>query len=84
MSGREQAISKLAHHSQGEAHFCPIIYSYTNNSNDFTNSWYWSRIEGVDWRDECQVSYVDGYDDCLKEISVIIDELEKLNTLEIN
>lgn len=34
--------------------------------------------EGVDWRDECQVSYVNGYDDCLKEISAIIDELELL------
>ena len=34
--------------------------------------------EGVDWRDECQVSYVNGYDDCLKEISAICDELEAL------
>ena len=34
--------------------------------------------EGVDWRDECQVSYVNGYDDCLKEISAITDELELL------
>jgi hypothetical protein len=34
--------------------------------------------EGVDWRDECQVSYVNGYDDCLKEISAIIHELEAL------
>lgn len=34
--------------------------------------------ENVDWRNECQVSYVNGYDDCLKEISAIIDELELL------
>jgi len=34
--------------------------------------------EGVDWRDECEVSYVNGYDDCLKEIDAIIDELELL------
>ena len=34
--------------------------------------------EGVDWRDECQVSYVNGYDDCLEEIDAIIDELELL------
>ena len=34
--------------------------------------------EGVDGRDECRVSYVNGYDDCLKEISAIIDELELL------
>jgi len=34
--------------------------------------------ESVDWRDDCQVSYVNGYDDCLKEISAIIDELELL------
>ena len=30
--------------------------------------------ESVDWK----VSYVNGYDDCLKEISAIIDELELL------
>jgi hypothetical protein len=34
--------------------------------------------EGVDWRDECHVSYVNGYDDCLKIISAICNELEAL------
>jgi uncharacterized protein with von Willebrand factor type A (vWA) domain len=34
--------------------------------------------EGVDWRDECQVSYLNGYDDCLREIDAICDELELL------
>jgi hypothetical protein len=34
--------------------------------------------ESVDWRDECNVSYVNGYDDCLKEISAICEELKKL------
>jgi hypothetical protein len=34
--------------------------------------------EGVDWRDECQVSYVNGYDDCLEYISIICEELEGL------
>ena len=34
--------------------------------------------ENVNWRDDCNVSYVNGYDDCLKEISAIIDELEAL------
>ena len=34
--------------------------------------------ENVNWRDECQVSYVNGYDDCLEEIDAIIDELESL------
>ena len=30
------------------------------------------------WRDECNVSYVNGWDDCLKDISAICDELESL------
>ena len=34
--------------------------------------------ENVDWRDECNVSYVNGYDDCLKSIDAIVDELEVL------
>jgi hypothetical protein len=34
--------------------------------------------ENVNWRDDCQVSYVNGYDDCLKEISAICNELELL------
>ena len=34
--------------------------------------------ENVDWRDCCNVSYVNGYDDCLKEIDKICDELELL------
>ena len=34
--------------------------------------------ENVDWRDECNVSYVNGYDDCLHEIDKIVDELEQL------
>jgi len=29
-----------------------------------------------DWRDECQVSYCNGYDDVLHEIDAICDELE--------
>lgn len=31
--------------------------------------------ENVDWRDECNVSYVNGYDDCLKSIDDVCDEL---------
>jgi phosphoglycerate-specific signal transduction histidine kinase len=31
--------------------------------------------ENVDWRDECNVSYVNGYDDCLHEIDKIVEEL---------
>jgi predicted RNA-binding protein with EMAP domain len=31
--------------------------------------------ENVDWRDECNVSYVNGYDDCLKSIDAVCDEL---------
>ena len=34
--------------------------------------------ENVDWRDECNVSYVNGYDDCLKSIDAVCEELEKL------
>jgi predicted RNA-binding protein with EMAP domain len=34
--------------------------------------------ENVDWRDECNVSYVNGYDDCLKSIDDVCDELEVL------
>ena len=34
--------------------------------------------ENVDWRDECNVSYVNGYDDCLKSIDAVCDELENL------
>jgi hypothetical protein len=34
--------------------------------------------ENVNWRDECNVSYVNGYDDCLKEIDAVCDELEVL------
>ena len=34
--------------------------------------------ENVDWRDECNVSYVNGYDDCLKQIDLVCDELEQL------
>ena len=34
--------------------------------------------ENVDWRDECNVSYVNGYDDCLKSIDDVCDELENL------
>jgi len=34
--------------------------------------------ENVNWRDECNVSYVNGWDDCLKDISAICDELESL------
>jgi hypothetical protein len=34
--------------------------------------------EGVDWRDECQVSYVNGYDECLNDIGMICNELETL------
>jgi predicted RNA-binding protein with EMAP domain len=34
--------------------------------------------ENVDWRDECNVSYVNGYDDCLKQIDAVCDELENL------
>lgn len=34
--------------------------------------------ENVDWRDQSFVSYVNGYDDCLKEIDAICDELETL------
>jgi hypothetical protein len=34
--------------------------------------------ENVDWRDECNVSYVNGYDDCLKSIDAVCDELEEL------
>jgi hypothetical protein len=32
----------------------------------------------VDWKDECNVMYVLGYDDCLKDIDAICDELEAL------
>jgi hypothetical protein len=32
----------------------------------------------VDWKDECNVMYVLGYDDCLKDIDGICDELEEL------
>jgi hypothetical protein len=32
----------------------------------------------VDWRDDCHVSYVNGYDSCLEEIDAICDELELL------
>lgn len=31
--------------------------------------------ENVNWRDECEVSYVNGYDDCLHEIDKIVEEL---------
>ena len=31
--------------------------------------------ENVNWRDECAVSYVNGYDDCLHEIDKIVEEL---------
>jgi phosphoglycerate-specific signal transduction histidine kinase len=31
--------------------------------------------ENVNWRDECNVSYVNGYDDCLHEIDKIVEEL---------
>lgn len=31
--------------------------------------------ENVNWRDECAVSYVNGYDDCLKSIDAVCDEL---------
>jgi hypothetical protein len=34
--------------------------------------------ENVDWRDDCNVSYVNGYDDALHEIDAICDELEVL------
>ena len=34
--------------------------------------------ENVDWRDECNVSYANGYDDALHEIDAICDELEVL------
>lgn len=34
--------------------------------------------ENVDWRDECNVSYVNGYDDCLKSIDAVCDEPENL------
>ena len=34
--------------------------------------------ENVDWKDDCNISYVNGYDDCLKEIDKICDELELL------
>ena len=34
--------------------------------------------ENVNWRDECHVSYVNGYDDALHEIDKIIEELELL------
>jgi predicted RNA-binding protein with EMAP domain len=34
--------------------------------------------ENVDWRDECNVSYVNGYDDALREIDKICEELENL------
>ena len=34
--------------------------------------------ENVDWRDECNVSYVNGYDDCLNQIDAVCDELENL------
>lgn len=34
--------------------------------------------ENVDWRDECNVSYVNGYDDCLNQIDAVCDELEAL------
>jgi hypothetical protein len=34
--------------------------------------------ENVDWRDECNVSYVNGYEDCLHEIDKIVEELELL------
>ena len=36
------------------------------------------KLSGTNESVECQVSYVNGYDDCLKEISAIIDELELL------
>jgi hypothetical protein len=32
----------------------------------------------VDWRDECNVMYVNGWDDALHEIDKIIEELELL------
>ena len=32
----------------------------------------------VDWRDECHVMYVNGWDDALHEIDKIIEELELL------
>ncbi len=32
----------------------------------------------INWKDECNVMYVLGYDDCLKDIDAIIDELELL------
>ena len=31
-----------------------------------------------DWKDELEVMYCNGYDDCLKRINGIIDELEEL------
>lgn len=34
--------------------------------------------ENVDWQDELNVMYVNGYDDCLKQIDDVCDELEKL------
>ncbi len=32
----------------------------------------------ADWKDELNILYVLGYDDCLKDIDAIIDELEVL------
>lgn len=34
--------------------------------------------ENVDWKDDCNVSYVNGWDDALHEIDAIIEELELL------
>ena len=34
--------------------------------------------ENVDWQDELNVMYVNGYDDCLKSIDAVCEELENL------
>lgn len=34
--------------------------------------------ENVDWKDDCNISYVNGYDDALHEIDKICEELELL------
>ena len=34
--------------------------------------------ENVNWKDDCNISYVNGYDDALHEIDKIIEELELL------
>jgi len=34
--------------------------------------------ENVDWQDELNVMYVSGYDECLKSIDAVCDELENL------